>query len=81
MEYVEIALLLVVLGVQIACLMGIQHAAQARSASLEATISHLEHVAALLDAISRPSQRLGSHAQQPGDGIRALRERLAQRGH
>lgn len=77
MDYVEIALLLGVLGLQIACLLGIHQASRARTASLEATIGHLEHVAQLLDAIAQPSQRVGTHAQQPGDGIRALRSRMA----
>lgn len=77
MLYVVVALLLVILGVQIACLLALQSAAQARSASLDATVGHLEHVAQLLDAIAQPSQRLGSLAQQPGDGLRAVRERLA----
>lgn len=84
MEYLEIALLVSANGLLGACLWGIRTAAQRRTANLDATVQHLAHVVSLLEAIALPSQRLGTQAQQPGDGRAALRERLAlrsQRSH
>lgn len=78
---IVIAILLAALanGLLIALWLQTRQAAQARSANLAATVQHLEQVVALLEAISRPTQRIGTDAQQPGDGRAALRERLALR--
>ena len=80
-EYVTLSAALVAACASVGVWLDVRQARRARAHNLNETIARLEQIAACLEAISRPSQRLRTSAQQPGDGVSALRERLAARGH
>ena len=81
MEYLIFAVGVVNLGALGWIALTLRAAAMMRHEALGQTLDRLERLADGLDAISKPSQRLRTDAQQPGDGIAALRERMQRRSH